>query len=85
MYFQKIKVGSLIDNHLIVFRFSLSNCLFAASYDEILKNCQCVPFFHTLGFSDYPKICAGKSLLCMNSILTNIGSHTQVEDINGVR
>ena len=67
------------------FRYGLSNCLFAATYDEILKQCSCVPFFHTMAWNDYPRICAGKSLSCMNKILTNIGSHTHVNDVNGVR
>ena len=51
------------------FRYGLSNCLFAATYDEILKNCNCVPFFHTMAYNDNPQICAGTSLFCMNKIL----------------
>lgn len=68
-----------------MYRYGLSNCLFAATHDEILKECGCVPFFHTLAWDDYPQICSGKSLLCMNDILINIGSHTSVEDADGVR
>ena len=67
-----------------LYRYGLSNCLFAATHDEILRRCGCVPFFHTLAYADYPKICSGKSLLCMNDILINIGSHTVVEDEEGV-
>ena len=54
---------------LLFCRYGLSNCLFAATYDEILDECRCVPFFHTLAFQDYPNICSGVSLLCMNKIL----------------
>ncbi len=61
-----------------LYRYSLTNCLFAATYDEILEKCQCVPFFHTLAYEDYPRICAGPQLLCMNDILRDIGSHTHV-------
>ena len=73
--------------HTILYysRYGLSNCLFAATYDEILRKCACVPFFHTLAWDDFPKICAGTALKCMNEILNNIGNHTSVEDINGVK
>jgi len=67
-----------------LYRYGLSNCLFAATYDEILKNCNCVPFFHTMAYNDNPQICAGTSLFCMNKILSKIGSHTHVNDKNGV-
>ena len=40
----------------------LSNKLFAATYDKIRKNCNCVPFLHTMGYGDNPQICAGTSL-----------------------
>ena len=59
-------------------RYSLSNCLFAATYDQILDECRCVPFFHTMAYGEHPVICAGRSLLCMNRILRDIGSHTHV-------
>ena len=65
------------------FRYGLSNCLFAATYSRIIEQCECVPFFHTLAYDDFPSICAGPSLLCMNQILSDIGSHTQVEDQDG--
>ena len=42
-----------------------------------------MPFFHTLAFDDYPEICSGRSLRCMNAILRDIGSHTEVEDAEG--
>ena len=60
------------------YRYSLTNCLFAATYDQVLEKCQCVPFFHTMAFHDYPRICSGPGLLCMNTILRDIGSHTHV-------
>ncbi|TRY76324.1 hypothetical protein TCAL_15908 [Tigriopus californicus] len=44
-----------------------------------LKRCQCVPFFHTMAYNDYPRICSGTSLMCMNDILRDIGSHTHVK------
>ena len=62
------------------FRYSLTNCLFAATYDQILEKCQCVPFFHTMAYEDYPTICAGPALKCMNVILRDIGSHTNVKE-----
>ncbi|TRY76559.1 hypothetical protein TCAL_05309 [Tigriopus californicus] len=67
-----------------LYRYGLSNCLFSATYHKIIQTCQCVPFFHTLAYDDYPAICAGTSLLCMNSILMDIGSHTHAEDSQGV-
>ncbi len=66
-------------------RYGLSNCLFASTYDQILEQCACVPFFHTLAYMDYPVVCSGSSLLCMNNILRDIGSHTHAKDINGVK
>ena len=62
-----------------LYRYSLSNCLFAATHNEIIEKCQCVPFFHTLAYNDVGKVCSGNSLLCMNKILMDIGSHTEVE------
>ena len=69
----------------ICFRYGLSNCLFAATYDEILAKCSCVPFFHTMAWEDFPRICSGSALLCMNEILNDIGSHTHVTDEQGVK
>ena len=62
----------------INFRYSLQNCLFAATYDKILEECKCVPYFHTIAYNDYPVICAGEGLYCMNNVLRDIGSHTQI-------
>ena len=59
-------------------RYSLQNCLFAATYDKILEECQCVPYFHTAAFKEYPIICAGEGLFCMNNVLRDIGSHTNI-------
>jgi hypothetical protein len=36
---------------------------------QVLEQCGCVPFFHTMAYEDYPRICSGTSLLCMNTIL----------------
>ena len=41
---------------IIVSRYGLSNCLFAATYEEIVRSCRCVPFFHTLAYNDVEKI-----------------------------
>ena len=71
----------VFSHHLLFFRhfrYSLTNCLFAATYDKVLEKCHCVPFFHTMAYEDYPRICAGPELLCMNTILRDIGSHTRV-------
>ena len=59
-------------------RYGLSNCLFAATYDKILEECRCVPYFHTMAYDHYPVICSGQELTCMNAILRDIGSHTHV-------
>ena len=59
-------------------RYGLSNCLFAATYDKILEECRCVPYFHTMAYENYPVICSGQELTCMNAILRDIGSHTHV-------
>ena len=52
--------------------------MFAATYDKILEECKCVPYFHTIAYSDYPVICAGEGLYCMNNVLRDIGSHTEI-------
>ena len=69
----------------VLCRYGLSNCLFAATYDEIIAKCQCVPFFHTMAYEDVGRICSGKALLCMNRILGDIGSHTLVSDEFGIK
>ena len=62
------------------YRYSINNCLFEASYEKILEECQCTPFFHTLGINKCPRICNGASLLCMNRILDQIGEYREIED-----
>ena len=69
---------SLTNDFFSNFRYSLQNCLFAATYDKILEECKCVPYFHTIAYSDYPVICAGEGLYCMNNVLRDIGSHTEI-------
>ena len=64
--------------YFYTFRYSLQNCLFAATYDKILEECKCVPYFHTIAYNDYPVICAGEGLYCMNNVLRDIGSHTEI-------
>ena len=54
--------------------------MFAATYDTILEECKCVPYFHTAAWEDYPRICAGEGLYCMNSVLRDIGSHTTIRN-----
>jgi hypothetical protein len=41
---------------------------------KVLEQCECVPFFHTMAYEDYPRICSGTSLLCMNTILVHISN-----------
>ena len=60
------------------YRYSLQNCLFAATYDKILEECECIPYFHTAAWAKYPRICAGERLYCMNNVLRDIGSHTNI-------
>ena len=45
----------------------------------MLRDCQCTPFFHTLGARECPRLCHGQSLLCMNKILDQIGEFREVE------
>ena len=56
--------------------------MFAATYDKILEECKCVPYFHTIAYNDYPVICAGEGLYCMNNVLRDIGSHTEITSYN---
>lgn len=35
-----------------------------------------------MAYEDYPQICSGPGLLCMNIILRDIGSHTHVRTLN---
>ena len=45
----------------------------------MLRDCKCTPFFHTLGARKCPRLCHGRSLLCMNKILDQIGEYREVE------
>ena len=45
----------------------------------VLRDCDCTPFFHTLGARKCPRLCHGPSLLCMNKILDQIGEYREVE------
>ena len=56
----------------------MSNCLFESAYETILKRCNCTPSFHQLAYRDYPNICRGPGLTCMNDILRFIGKLNQV-------
>ena len=38
-----------------------------------------------MAWEDFPRICSGSALLCMNEILNDIGSHTHVTDEHGVK
>ena len=59
------------------FRYDINNCLFQAAYEKILQECQCTPYFHwgTEGMN----FCRGKSLKCMNKILSRIGQYNIVD------
>ena len=77
--------GCYFDNELNLtylpkkwYRYSISNCLFEAAYEKILKECKCTPFFHTLALAKVPRICKGQSLLCMNVIIDQIGEYREV-------
>ena len=56
-------------------RYGLSNCLFAATYDKILEDCRCVPYFHTMAWDDYPVICSGQRLTWED--IQHCGDHTE--------
>ncbi|CAB4060681.1 ASICN [Lepeophtheirus salmonis] len=60
------------------YRYEMSNCLFEAAYEEVLKRCNCTPSFHQTGIKEYPKICSGMSLKCMIKILRAIGKYNTV-------
>ena len=63
---------------LMCFRYEMSNCLFEASYEEVLLKCNCTPSFHQTGISEYPMICTGTKLKCMTEILHRIGKYNMV-------
>ena len=63
------------------YRYGIGNCLFEASFENILEKCKCYPGYnqglvesHNLGL----KPCVGKSLTCMSEILTRIGRFDHV-------
>ena len=62
----------------------MSNCLFEAAYETILKRCNCTPSFHQLAYKDYPDICRGPGLTCMNNILRFIGKLNRVSILNNL-
>ena len=45
---------------------------------QILKQCNCTPSFHALGFKEKPVFCLGLQLTCMNDILKAIGKYNTV-------
>ena len=77
LYFKCIH-SCFISTTIRSYRYSLQNCLFAATYDKILEECECIPYFHTAAWAKYPRICAGERLFCMNNVLRDIGSHTNI-------
>ena len=68
------------DSKAAFFRYDISNCLFQAAYEKILKECRCTPYFHWGGpENDIDEFCRGKTLKCMNNILDRIGQFNTVE------
>ena len=70
------------------FRYEMSNCLFEATFEQILEKCECAPGFHTMGGDEAMRkfqICQGKSLTCMNNILNRMGEFDEVHVDGGVR
>ena len=65
-----------------LFHYDISNCLFEATYEKVLEICNCTPYFHWGGVRKQPAFCRGKSLLCMNDILSKIGEYTEVENVD---
>ena len=66
----------------------MSNCLFEATFEQILEKCQCAPGFHTMGGDEAMRkfeICQGKSLNCMNNILNRMGEFDEVQVEGGAR
>ena len=54
----------------------MSNCLFEASFENILKTCECAPGFHTMGGVEAMEkfeVCSGEKLTCMNELLNRMG------------
>ena len=69
--------GTYLCNFLLFFRYDINNCLFQAAYEKILQECQCTPYFHW--GTDGMNFCRGKSLKCMNKILSRIGQFNIVD------
>ena len=65
-----------------LYRYDISNCLFEATYEKILEECKCTPYFHWAGRREYKNFCRGPSLLCMNQILLRLGEFNEVVDEN---
>ena len=63
-----------------LYRYDISNCLFEATYQKVLEECKCTPYFHWAGVKEYRNFCRGPSLLCMNEILSRLGEFNEVVD-----
>ena len=61
-----------------LYRYDISNCLFEATYENVLERCNCTPYFHWAGIREYRNFCRGTSLLCMNEIFSRIGEYNEV-------
>ena len=57
----------------------MSNCLFEAAYERVLKECRCLPSFHAPAEArvdsgyNASSTCKGPSLSCMKRILGLLG------------
>ena len=64
----------------------MSNCLFEAAYERVLRECECLPSFHApieavkAGYND---TCKGPSLACMKRILGLLGKLNTVRQPGG--
>ena len=61
---------------LCFYRYEMSNCLFEATFENILETCKCFPGFHTMGGEEAMEkfdICMGENLTCMNELLNKMG------------
>ena len=57
-------------------RYEMSNFLFEAAFENILKTCECAPGFHTMGgveAMEQFEVCSGEKLTCMNELLNRMG------------
>jgi len=64
------------------FRYEMSNCLFEAAFENILRECKCFPGFHTLvdeNDMEHYDICIGSNLTCMNDLMNRMGQFDHVE------